>query len=305
MSKVVVAGLGGLGCPITLALAEGGVDHLVLVDDDRVDLSNLARQVFYTPADVGRPKIEVAAERLRAAAPGLALTLVSARVNAETVEALLADADLIVDATDDPAARFVINDAALARGIPAVLGGIHRYDGLVLAVGPGFGPCFRCLFEEVPPPEDVPTCAQNGVLGPIAGIVGHLEARRALALLAGDVAGQTGYATTIDGLSGRVRRIALPVDAPCPACGGLTARLDIRADSCPITYVRAKLALEALAPGATLEVVMRPGEPARNVPRSLAEDGHAILCQGPASADVHRLVVRRAAPSSSAPGGSR
>ena len=296
MSTVVIAGLGGLGCPAALALAEGGVTRLVLVDDDRVDLSNLARQVLYTTDDVGRPKIEVAAERLRRVAPGVELRLVSGRVTAATVDGLLADADLILDATDDPAARFIINDAALAHRVPAVLGGIHRFEGLVLGLGPGFGPCFRCLFEDVPGPDEVTTCAQAGVLGPIAGIVGHLQARRALGLLAGDLAGHTGFVTTVDGLRGRIRDVPLPEGSDCPACGGLAGRLDIRADQCPITYVRTKLALEALAPGDLLDVVMRRGDSARNVPRSLLEDGHAVLCHGAIGVDAYRVLVRRATP---------
>jgi len=294
MSTVVIAGLGGLGCPAALSLAEGGGTRLVLVDDDTVDLSNLARQVLYTTEDVGRPKIEVAAERLRHVAPKLDVELVSGRVDATSVDGLLADADLILDATDDPAARFVINDAALAHRLPAVLGGIHRFEGLVMGLGPGFGPCFRCLFEDVPAADEVTTCAQAGVLGPIAGIVGHLQARRALGLLAGDFARHTGFITTVDGLRGRLRDVALPEATDCPACGGLAQRLDIRSDQCPITYVRTKLALEALAPGAVLDVVMRGGDPARNVPRSLVEDGHDVLCQGTLANADYRVVVRRA-----------
>ena len=292
MSTVVIAGLGGLGCPAALSLAEAGVERLVLVDDDHVDLSNLARQVLYTTEDVGRPKIEVAAERLRVVAPGIALELVSGRVDADTVEGLLAHADLILDATDDPGARFVINDAALARRVPAVLGGIHRFEGLVLGIGPGFGPCFRCLFEDVPADDEVATCAQAGVLGPIAGIVGHLQARRALGLLAGDHARHTGFVTTVDGVRGRIRQVPLPEATGCPSCGGLAGRLDIRADQCPITYVRTKLALEALAPGDLLDVVMRRGDPARNVPRSLREDGYDVVCQGALANDDYRVLVR-------------
>ena len=123
--------------------------------------------------------------------------------------------------------------------------------------------------------------------------MGHLQARHALALLAGDLVGPTGYATTFDGRTGRVRRVPLPEATGCPACGGLGARLDIRADSCPMTYVRTKLALEALPPGGVLDVVMRRGEPARNVPRSLREDGHAVLAQGPIDDGTFRVVVAR------------
>ena len=253
MSTVVIAGLGGLGCPAALSLAEGGVERLVLVDDDQVDISNLARQVLYTTEDIGRPKIEVAAERLRVIAPGIDLELVSGRVDADTVDDLLADADLILDATDDPGARFVINDAALAHRIPAVLGGIHRFEGLVLGIGPGFGPCFRCLFEDVPADDEVTTCAQAGVLGPIAGIVGHLQARRALGLLAGDLLDLSSLASLVLELalllfaSLAVRFARLALDVLCLATGlflGLAARILFGARRSVLSLFRESLRLD-------------------------------------------------------------
>lgn len=295
MTCALIIGAGGLGCPVAVGLAEGGVDRLVLVDPDVVELSNLQRQVLYTLDDLGRPKVEAAAARLASLAPGVTVEGRRERLTTENAAALLAGVDVVVDATDDPAARFVINDQALALGVPAVLGGLLRFTGLVLAVAGGHGPCFRCLFEAPPPPEEAATCAQAGVLGPLAGVVGHLQVRRALGLLAGDIAAHTGFVTTIDGLTGRVRDVLLPEATACPACGGLAARLDITGEVCPMTYVRTRLALEDLAPGALLDIVMRPGEPARNVPRSLAEEGHAVLAAGPLSDALFRVVVRRAA----------
>lgn len=293
MSTVIIAGLGGLGCPVALALAEAGVQRLVLVDDDVIDLSNLQRQVLYTAADVGRPKVEVAAARLRAIAPGIALALHRARFTAANADALLADADLIVDATDDPAARFVINDRALAHGVPAVLGGVQRYSGLVLAVGPGFGPCFRCLFEDAPSPGEVATCADAGVLAALPGVIGHLQAERALGLLAGDPARHTGFVTTVDGLAGRIRHVPLPDAADCPACGGV-ARLDLRAASAPDAVAHAELALAAVDAGGLLDLLVPSGPPARDLLDLLVRDGHAVLCQGGVAPDLTRAVVRRA-----------
>lgn len=294
MSTVIIAGLGGLGCPVALALAEAGVARLVLLDDDVIDLSNLQRQVLYTAADVGRPKVDVAAARLREVAPGLRVDRHRARLSTDNADALLAGADLIVDATDDPAARFVINDRALAHGVPAVLGGVQRYSGLVLAVGPGFGPCFRCLFEDAPSPGEVATCADAGVLAALPGVIGHLQAERALGLLAGDYARHTGFVTTVDGLAGRIRHVPLPDAADCSACGGV-ARLDLRAAGPPDSAARARRALASVDAGGLLDILVPGGPPARDLPHSLARDGHAVLCQGGVAPDLYRVVVRRAA----------
>ncbi|MCB9733070.1 MAG: HesA/MoeB/ThiF family protein [Deltaproteobacteria bacterium] len=217
MATAVLIGLGGLGCPAAVTLAEAGVD-LRLVDDDVVELSNLQRQVLYGTSDVGRPKVEVARERLAGAGLEVHVDTARARLTADACDDLLGGADVVVDATDDPRARFLINDWALAHGVPAVLGGITRYDGLVLGVGAGGGPCFRCLFEAPPADDEVQTCVAAGVIGALAGLVGHLEAERALGLLAGDERRHTGYLTTVDGRRGRVRHVHLPADPECPAC---------------------------------------------------------------------------------------
>lgn len=300
----LIVGVGGLGCPAAVGLAEAGVGRLILVDPDVVDLSNLQRQVLYGTPDVGRPKAIVAAERLRARYPGVDVTARVERVTGDNLPALLAlagGADVALDCTDDPEARFWVNDAALAHGVPSVIAGLLRYQGLVVAVPRDHGPCFRCLFEEPPGPDETPTCAQVGVLGAVAGAVGHLQARRALGLLRGEIATHTGFATAVDGLAGRVRSFALPVGTQCPSCGGLDAQLDVTDDECPMPYVRSKLALEALAPGQTLEILTRTGQSAHNVPLSLLDDGHRVLARGPAGGGGptrdtlghYRIVVRK------------
>ena len=199
--------------------------HIRLADDDLVELSNLHRQVLYLTRDVGRPKVEAAAERLRERVPAVEVEAIRARVDRGNVAALLAGVDVVVDATDDPGAGFLLNDAALAAGVGAVLGGVIRFEGTLLAVPPGRGPCYRCLFEDAPEPGEVATCGTAGVLGAMAGLVGHLQAERALGLLGGEgaVAQHTGFVTTVDGLRGRVRRVPVPVDPRCPACGGAGA----------------------------------------------------------------------------------
>ncbi len=300
MGSVLIIGVGGLGAPAALSLAEAG-HALRLVDPDRVELSNLQRQVLFGTADLDRPKVACAAERLTQVVPGVQVEPVFGRFDDDTAAELLDGVDLVLDCTDDPAARFLVNDLAVARGLPAVIAGVIRFEGLVVAVAGGHGPCFRCLFETPPAPDEVLTCARSGVLGAMAGVVGHLQALRAISLLSGDVAAATGFVTTVDGLRGRVRHVPLPEGADCPTCGGLARRVDVTADLCPMTYVRTKLALEPLAPGALVEVVMRRGEPARNVPRSLREDGHQILAAGEIARDRFRVLVRRApAPAPSA-----
>jgi adenylyltransferase/sulfurtransferase len=292
MSSVLIAGMGGLGCPVAVGLAEGGVRRLVLADPDWVEASNLQRQILYGPADLGQPKVAVAERWLRRRFPELEVETRTERFTGDTGASLLEGIDLVVDATDDPAARFVINDQALARGIPAVLGGVTGFRGLCLAVAGGHGPCFRCLFEEPPPPEEAGRCGEAGVLGAMAGVVGHLQVVRALGLLAGEVARHTGFVTTIDGLRGTLREVLLPVATGCSACGGIAARVDIRGDACPMTWVRTRLALERLGPGETLDVVMRQGEPQHNIPRNLVDEGHQLLSQGVLGGNLFRVVAR-------------
>ncbi|MCC6621021.1 MAG: HesA/MoeB/ThiF family protein [Deltaproteobacteria bacterium] len=215
----MIVGAGGLGCPVALSLVEAGVT-IRLVDDDRVELSNLQRQVLYRTDDVGRPKVEAASERLRELVPGAIIETGMARLGPENADAVLGGARLIVDATDDPSARFLISDWALATGVPAVIGGVHRFGGLVMAIAPGAA-CFRCLFEE-DQAGTAPSCAQVGVLGPLPGLVGHLQAERALAILQG-APDATGYVTTLDALARpprpMMRRVDVPRDPDCPACG--------------------------------------------------------------------------------------
>lgn len=216
--RALVVGAGGLGCPALLGLAEAGVGTVRLVDDDHVELSNLQRQVLYGVSDVGRPKVDAARAQLKTRFPDLSLETEQTRLTAHNAAALLEGVDVVLDATDDPEARFVINDQAIALGIPAVLGGVIRFEGLVMGVHPAGGPCFRCLFEGPPEPGEVMTCAAAGVLGAMAGVVGHLQVERSLALLDGDLEGATGHVTTIDGLRGTTRHVAVPSRAGCTGC---------------------------------------------------------------------------------------
>lgn len=179
-SRVLVIGLGGLGCPASLALAQAGVGRLTLADPDVVDLSNLHRQPWHRTPDVGRPKVDSAAERLRRAFPALEVRPLRVRVDADSAEGLFRDHDVVIDATDGAATKFLLSDCAVLTGVPLVHGGVLRFEGQAMRIRPD-GPCLRCLFEDAPAPDSLPTCAQAGILGPMTGVIGGLQAMLALA----------------------------------------------------------------------------------------------------------------------------
>jgi adenylyltransferase/sulfurtransferase len=175
VNRFVLIGLGGLGCPLALDLGLGGA-RLVLVDDDRVELGNLPRQILYRSADVGRAKVAAAADALvRRGVPAAHIDTVCARWSGEL-------ADVVCEGTDSLATKFAVNDACVGAGVPLVIGGVLGHDGQVFPVGPGAA-CYRCLFEA--PPDDVPSCADAGVLGPTCGVVAALMARCARAFADG------------------------------------------------------------------------------------------------------------------------
>ena len=180
-AKVLVVGLGGLGCPAAQALVGAGVGTVGLCDFDRVDLSNLHRQPLYAVADVGRPKVEAARDRLAAIDGSIHLRVHQDLVTATNARRLVFDYDLVVDGLDDLAARYALGDACREAGIPIVHGAVTQWEGQV-AVFPAAGPCYRCLHPE-PPAVAGPTCAEAGVLGPLPGIVGMMQAAEALKLL--------------------------------------------------------------------------------------------------------------------------
>ena len=204
MKTIVLLGAGGLGCPAALALSESKVPlRLVIVDPDRVDRSNLARQILYTEADVGRFKAEAAARRVNGEAR-------VARFEPATADALLEGADLLIDGTDDFATRFLANDEAVKRRIPLVHGAVLGWAGQLLKVIPGETGCLRCLFEG--PPIGGPTCAEAGVISPLCGVVGAAMARAALD------DGEAGVLHRWDGLRGTERVLHVKKDPACAAC---------------------------------------------------------------------------------------
>jgi adenylyltransferase/sulfurtransferase len=220
IKTAVILGMGGLGCPAALALrdearARGLALRMVLVDPDRVDRSNLARQILYADSDVGLFKSEVAAAKLGDAQPRVT------RFESATAGALLEEADILLDGTDDFTTRFLANDEAVARGIPLVHGAVLGWTGQLLAVVPGRTACLRCFFEGPPPAGGVPNCAEAGVLAPLCGLVGAAMARAAADVLTG--VAEAGVLHRWDARRGTHRPLPLKRDPACAACAGVAS----------------------------------------------------------------------------------
>jgi adenylyltransferase/sulfurtransferase len=217
-ARVLCVGAGGLGTPVLQYLAAAGVGRLGIVDDDVVDETNLQRQVIYATSDVGRPKAVAAAERVSALNPDVGVDAIPLRLSAANARELVRPYDVVVDATDTFGARYTINDACRLEGKPDVYGSIFRFDGQVSVFAPG-GPCYRCIFPEPPPEGSVPSCAEGGVLGVLAGLVGTWQANETLKLILGTGRTLAGRLLLIDALDARVREIALDTDPACPLHG--------------------------------------------------------------------------------------
>jgi adenylyltransferase/sulfurtransferase len=218
-ASVLVIGVGALGCAVAETLATAGVGRLALVDHDRVEPSNLHRQLLHRTTDLGRPKVASAAETLRARHPALAVDTAAVRFDAANAAALAADHGCLVDATDGIATKFVVNDAAVALGRPLVHAGILRFQGQLMTVLPGVSACYRCLFGAAPEEGSIPSCQEAGVLGSLAGTIGTLQAAEAIRIVTGAGALLADRLLTYDALAGRWRHVRLKRNPACPACG--------------------------------------------------------------------------------------
>lgn len=228
-ARVLTIGAGGLGSPALEYLAAAGVGRIGIADDDVVDETNLQRQTIFSSADVGRAKVEAAAERVRAINPGVAVDPIRARVGAGNVRALVRLYDVVLDCTDRFAMRYLINDACYLEAKPDVYASIFRFDGQVSVFARERGPCYRCLFPSAPPAGTVPSCAEGGVLGVLAGIVGTWQANEALKLVLGIGDPLIGRLMLVDALSARVREVRFAADPACSLCG-TRARTDVVED---------------------------------------------------------------------------
>jgi len=218
-SRVALIGAGGLGSPAALYLAAAGVGTLGIVDHDRVDLSNLQRQILHDNSDVGRGKVESARETIAALNPDVRVVGVAERLAAGNALDVLAGYDVVVDGADNFPTRYLLNDASLHLGIPVVHGSVFRFEGQVTVFTPYAGPCYRCLFPEPPPPELAPNCADAGVLGVLPGVIGTLQATEAIKLLLGIGEPLVGRLLTYDALTAEFSTLRFGRNPACPACG--------------------------------------------------------------------------------------
>ena len=233
-SRVLLIGAGGLGAPAALYLAAAGVGTIGLIDDDEVDVSNLQRQVIHATAAVGRPKVDSAAEAIRALNPDVEVVAHRTRLTADNARDLLGGWDVVIDGTDNFPTRYLVNDAAVMLGLPLVHGAVLGFNGQVGVFDARRGPCYRCLHPAPPPAGSVPSCAEAGVLGVLPGIIGTMQAAEALKLVIGGGQPLLGRLALLDAWGAHLREIPVAKNPACPVCGenpSITA-LVTEADAC-------------------------------------------------------------------------
>jgi molybdopterin/thiamine biosynthesis adenylyltransferase len=219
-AKVLVIGAGGLGSPAAMYLAAAGVGTLGLVDFDRVDLSNLHRQLLHGTSDVGRPKVDSATERLNELNPNTEVVGHRELLSSANAFDVLGPYDVIVDGTDNFPVRYLVNDASQLLGKPLVYGSIYQWEGQASVFLPGpETPCYRCLFPEPPPPGTVPSCAEGGVFGVLPGVIGSIQATEAIKLVLGAGEPLAGKLVLYDALRNEFTTVKLRWDPDCPVCG--------------------------------------------------------------------------------------
>lgn len=219
-ARVLCIGAGGLGSPAALYLAAAGVGTIGLVDFDRVDISNLQRQVLYGTNDVGRPKLDAAGERIHEANPNVEVVAHGCRFTSENAQDLIAPYDVVIDGSDNFPTRYLSNDVCVFADKPNIYGSVFRFEGQASIFAPHLdGPCYRCLFPAPPPPGAAPSCAEAGVLGVLPGIIGLVQATEALKLIVGAGEPLIGRLMHFDALKMRFREFKLRRDPECPVCG--------------------------------------------------------------------------------------
>lgn len=220
-AKVLIIGTGGLGAPAAMYLAAAGIGHIGLVDYDTVDLSNLQRQIIHQTNDLNKPKIESGRETINALNPDVTVHTYDEQVTAANIRDIINDQnyDFIIDGTDNFPAKFLINDACVLLKKPFSHAGIIRFQGQTMTYVPDKGPCYRCVFQTMPPKDAVPTCRQAGVLGVMGGVIGTIQATEALKYILGIGELLTGYLLTYDALSMTFRKIKIPRNKKCGVCG--------------------------------------------------------------------------------------
>ena len=223
--RVLVIGAGGLGSPVLLYLAAAGVGTIGIIDDDKIELSNLQRQIIHTTPKVGKPKVESARDAVETINPDVKLQIYEERFTADNAFKLLKHYDIVADGSDNFETRFLVNDACYLTGTTLVSAAILRFDAQLgtykshLKTSQEDHPCYRCIFPEAPPADTTPSCAEAGVLGALCGVVGSLQATEILKELTGAGTSLSGYLLIIDGLGCEFRKIKVNPDPDCALCG--------------------------------------------------------------------------------------
>ena len=254
-ARVLCIGAGGLGSPLALYLGAAGVGTLGIVDFDVVDYTNLQRQIIHTTADVGRKKLDSAAEKLKAINPFLNIKTFETKLTSENALDLFRDFDIVADGTDNFPTRYLVNDACVLTGKPNVYGSIFRFEGQASVFATEEGPCYRCLYPEPPPPGLVPSCAEGGVLGILPGLVGIIQATEVIKLIIGKGEPLIGRLLLVDALGMKFRELKLRKNPDCPVCGThrtMTKLVDynefcgIRGEEKPVESVIPEMQVEEL-----------------------------------------------------------
>jgi adenylyltransferase/sulfurtransferase len=218
-ARVLCVGAGGLGSPLALYLAAAGVGTLGIIDFDIVDITNLQRQIIHGTSDVGRKKLDSAAESLAAINPNVNIRKFETRLSSANALEIFRDFDIIADGTDNFATRYLVNDACVLTGKPNVYGSVFRFEGQASVFATKDGPCYRCLYPEPPPPGVVPSCAEGGVLGILPGLVGVIQATETIKLILGAGDSLIGRLLLVDALAMRFREVKVRKSPDCPVCG--------------------------------------------------------------------------------------
>ncbi len=221
--QILIVGAGGLGVPaawwFARAAASGLALELTLVDPDLIELSNLPRQIIFGESDLGVPKVIAAARHLNAISPGIAIEPIRASLDGANATEIVARRDFVIDATDSPTTKFLINDVCVDLGVPLVYGGVLGLSGQAMTIIPGTTACLRCLFEEPPDEAETASCREAGIVGPVAGAIGQVQAAEAISLMSGRMPALAGKMLTLDGShSGRIRLTPIAARSGC-RCG--------------------------------------------------------------------------------------
>lgn len=218
-AKVLMIGAGGLGSPCALYLASAGVGKIGIVDDDKVEINNLQRQIMHSMKTVGVYKAESAKSTLTGINPDVDVVTYNLRVTSANIMDIIKDYDIVVDGSDNFPTRYLVNDACVLSGKPFSHGGIFRFDGQAITIVPGKGPCYRCLFREPPPQGLVPSCQEAGILGAVAGVIGTIQANEVLKFILGAGELLIGKLLVFNAMDSFFRQVKVPWDKECPVCG--------------------------------------------------------------------------------------